>query len=118
MTMHGVFAVAITLAMLAGMLWALVAILLPRKGKPMVCATCGHYGPTVPHTRGSIWLELALWLCFVVPGIIYSIWRLTTRAQACTSCGAQQLVPAESPVGRRIKAQEQGREPAAVAAQR
>ena len=43
-------------------------------------------GKTV--TRGSIWIEIILWLCLIVPGLIYSIWRLTTRRQVCSACGA------------------------------
>jgi uncharacterized membrane protein YqaE (UPF0057 family) len=117
LTMHGVFAIALVLAMTGGLFWALWSILRPKKGKAMVCATCGHHGPTVPHTRGSIWIELVLWLCLLVPGLVYSIWRLSTRAPACASCGARQLVPADSPVGRRLTARDRGpgQEPARAA---
>jgi len=34
-------------------------------------------------TKGHFALEFVLWLCFLVPGIIYSIWRLTTRRETC-----------------------------------
>jgi hypothetical protein len=68
----------------------------------MICVACGTIGQTKRVTRGSIWIEILLWLCFLVPGIIYSIWRLTTRAQACSMCGSEQLIPINSPAGHQL----------------
>ena len=70
----------------------------------MVCGRCGHRGETRSVTRGSILIEIVLWLAFLVPGLIYSIWRLTTRQQACSACGAAELVPETSPRGRELLA--------------
>lgn len=47
-------------------------------------------------------IEVILWLMFLVPGIIYSIWRLTSRHQACAMCGGTGLIPVDSPVGQRL----------------
>lgn len=77
-------------------------ILRPKKGPDMVCTTCGHRGVTAIKTRGSMAIEVVLWLCFLVPGLLYSLWRLTTRHSACTSCGATVLVPPDSPAGRKV----------------
>jgi len=63
----------------------------------MHCMTCGVEGPTKTRTRGSIAIEVILWLCFLVPGLIYSVWRLTTRREVCASCGAENIIPIESP---------------------
>jgi hypothetical protein len=84
-------------------------LLRPRPGKPQVCAACEHVGPTRGHTRGSTVLELVLWLCFVLPGLVYSLWRLSTRRQVCAQCGSEQLVPLDSPAGRRIAAAQAAR---------
>lgn len=65
------------------------------------CPQCGHTGTPKTHTRGSILIELILWLCFLVPGLIYSIWRLTTRAEVCALCGQPGVIPANSPVARK-----------------
>lgn len=70
----------------------------------MICSTCGTAGRPSTKTRGSIFIEIILWICFIVPGIIYSIWRLTTRAKVCRACGAKELVPLASPVGRELMA--------------
>lgn len=74
-------------------------------GPTLFCKSCGHAGETRTVTRGSIWIELVLWLCFLVPGLIYSIWRLTTSRQACTQCGSFDLVPNGSPVALATKKQ-------------
>ena len=68
----------------------------------MVCARCGGYVYPRRVTNGSILIELVLWLCFFVPGLIYSIWRLTTRHRACPLCGSRELVPEDSPRGREL----------------
>lgn len=61
-------------------------------------------------TRGHILIEIILWLCFLIPGVIYSIWRHSTRYDVCGSCGASTLVPVGSPVARTFM-KEQGIEP-------
>lgn len=76
-----------------------------RLDKVMVCAQCGHHGPTRRETPGSILVELVLWLCFLIPGLIYSLWRVSARRSVCAVCGAATLVPENSPVGRRLRAQ-------------
>ncbi len=53
-------------------------------------------------TSGSIAIEIVLWLAFLIPGLIYSIWRLTTRRDACAACGSAELVPENSPRGREL----------------
>jgi hypothetical protein len=97
----------VILGAVAWLLWRLIRGMLPSRGPALVCTTCGHHGPATTHTRGSIWLELVLWLCFIVPGLIYSVWRLTSRGRACAKCGASTLVPADSPVGRKLLADQQ-----------
>ena len=67
----------------------------------MVCAQCGCTG-TESHTKGSFLIELVLWLFMCVPGLIYSIWRLTTRGQVCSACKSDRLVPANSPTGQNL----------------
>lgn len=80
--------------------WALK----PKKGPVMVCASCGHHGHAGYVTKGSMAIEIVLWLLFIVPGLIYSLWRLSTRRPVCAKCGAEQLVPPDTPVGRRLLA--------------
>jgi hypothetical protein len=64
------------------------------------CPNCGTVGPAKTRVKGSFAIELLLWLCFLVPGVIYSIWRLTTKEAVCPSCGAPNMIPADSPKAR------------------
>jgi hypothetical protein len=61
----------------------------------MSCQHCGSFGGSRKYVKGSWWIEVMLWLCFLVPGIIYSIWRLTTKE--CPICGAPNMIPVKSP---------------------
>jgi uncharacterized membrane protein YqaE (UPF0057 family) len=76
--------------------------------KPVVCSACGHVGGGNTKVKGNIFIEIVLWLCFIVPGLIYSIWRSSSRYKACPSCGSTNLIPIDSPVGSKIIA-EQGK---------
>lgn len=69
----------------------------------MICSNCGTIGKPKTVTKGSIWIEIILWLFLIIPGIIYSIWRLTTRAKVCPSCGAEKMIPLDSPMGIRLR---------------
>lgn len=73
------------------------------QGKPKFCTTCGHEGGTESKTRGNLLIEIVLWLCFLVPGLIYSIWRVSSRHDVCASCGASTLVPPDSPMAKAQK---------------
>ena len=78
----------------------------PRQGKSypsdmMVCTQCGCTA-TETHTKGSFFIEVILWIFLCIPGLIYSIWRLTTRGKICSSCKSDKLVSANSPIGQRM----------------
>lgn len=61
------------------------------------CMTCGGEGQPRSAVKGSILIEIVLWLCFIVPGLIYSLWRMNSRAGVCAACGSTTLVPVDSP---------------------
>ena len=68
--------------------------------KKMFCKNCGFMGIPKLTVKGSFVIELALWLCFLVPGLIYSIWRLTTKEQACPNCKNPTMIPLDSPLAK------------------
>lgn len=70
--------------------------------KKLLCIACQHVGEAKRVTRGSIWIELVMWLFFLLPGLIYSIWRLTTRHDACERCGGKSLIPLDSPAAKKM----------------
>lgn len=68
-------------------------------GKEFLCVNCGYKGKPKTKTKGSMVIEIILWICLIVPGVIYSVWRLASRYSACPSCGALNMIPADSPRG-------------------
>jgi hypothetical protein len=74
-----------------------------KGGKPRFCTACGHEGTTRTETRGSIAIEVFLWLLLIIPGILYSLWRLSTRKPVCAECGSHQVVPVTSPVAVKMR---------------
>jgi hypothetical protein len=67
-----------------------------------VCTQCEYIGNSKNAVKGNILLELILWLLFIVPGLIYSVWRLSSKSNVCPKCGSQNLVPLDSPKGQKI----------------
>jgi hypothetical protein len=80
----------------------------------MLCTRCQEIGLPKKAARGHFMLELFLWLCFILPGLFYTIWRISTRVNVCARCGSAELVPTDTEAARRIYAQTPaGREQAA-----
>lgn len=67
-----------------------------------ICGSCGTKNNGKTHTRGSFIMELGLWLCFLIPGLIYSVWRLTTRRKVCTECNSPEIIGLETPRGKKL----------------
>jgi len=68
------------------------------RGGRFLCTTCGAVTNPVTITKGSFLIELVLWLMMILPGLVYSIWRLTSRITACPACKNPTLIPLASPV--------------------
>jgi ribosomal protein S27AE len=69
----------------------------------IICSNCGTIGKLKKITKGSFFIEVILWLCLIIPGVIYSIWRLTTKHKVCSVCGSGNLIPLNSPAGLRLQ---------------
>lgn len=70
--------------------------------KQVVCTKCGSTNKPKKYTRGSIGIEIILWL-FLIPGLIYSLWRMTTKGLMCSDCkGKDTFVPTDSPIGMKL----------------
>ena len=67
-----------------------------------VCTTCGYTGYPKTKVKGSLITEIILWLLFLVPGILYSIWRLASKEKACPKCGHPNMIPIDTPMGRKL----------------
>lgn len=62
----------------------------------MICTNC-YYRGTESARKGSLGVEILLWLFFIIPGIVYSVWRSSSKI--CPKCGQATLVPEDSPRG-------------------
>lgn len=67
------------------------------------CTTCGTDAVPKEDNKGHGLIEIVLWLCFLVPGLLYSIWRRTNVPLRCPACNATTVVPMNSPVARSHK---------------
>lgn len=65
-----------------------------------VCTRCGFHGDRRRYTPGSFMVEVLLWCLLIVPGLCYSVWRLTARYRGCPECGSPDVIPASSPRAR------------------
>ena len=68
-----------------------------------ICRDCGSQGSLRTKTKGSIFMEIILWCCFLLPGLIYSVWRMTSRERVCNICGSKNYVPLNSPAGQKLR---------------
>ncbi|SDB03346.1 hypothetical protein SAMN05660653_00146 [Desulfonatronum thiosulfatophilum] len=71
----------------------------------LLCTNCGAKGKPKKIAKGSFVLEVVLWLLLIVPGIIYSFWRLTSKQKVCPICKAPNMIPLSSPMAQKIMAQ-------------
>jgi len=63
--------------------------------KKFYCNNCMNYSPKALR-KGSGWIEFILYLCYLIPGIIYSIWRRSGAPNVCPLCKTVGLIPADA----------------------
>jgi len=72
------------------------------KMEKMICPDCGTVGQTKSITPGNMLTECALWCLFLLPGMIYSVWRLSGRYRGCPSCKGRGMIPLLTRRGQRV----------------
>ena len=68
-----------------------------------ICSNCHYEGQPKTVVKGSFLIEVILWLFFIIPGLIYSVWRLTTKYKACPKCSASNMIPTDTPRGQELQ---------------
>lgn len=58
-----------------------------------ICGECNSALEFDKSKRGSRIIEMILWSTLVIPGLIYSIWRKSTRKKICYYCGSDFVFP-------------------------
>ena len=91
------------LVFIALSLWALGKHLKWKKqqesaGAGMVCANCSTAEAARRRTKGSDGVEVLMWLFFLLPGLVYSVWRRSGKTEwfECHACGSTDLIPLDS----------------------
>jgi hypothetical protein len=70
-----------------------------------LCTQCGaQTSAPLKVPPGSPWVALALAVPFIVPALIYTVWRYSMRRTLCPTCGHAQLIPADAPLARTWRA--------------
>ena len=70
--------------------------------QPLVCTSCGAVGKPKKYMRGSSAIEIFLWVFLLFPGIVYSVWRLSTQYKGCPRCGKKTLIATDTAVGKKL----------------
>jgi hypothetical protein len=74
--------------------------------QPRICKNCGYKGE--PKMPGSGYIEIALYFLYVVPGLLYSIWRRQGTSQnICPACNSPHMIGLESPAARDVSSNHQ-----------
>jgi hypothetical protein len=68
----------------------------------LLCTTCGSIGSPKKVIKGSFIVELLLWLFMILPGAIYTVYRLSTKKSVCSKCGNHNLIPLDSPIAKKF----------------
>lgn len=68
----------------------------------VVCTQCGYVGEPKTVTKGSLGVEIIMWLLFLLPGLVYSIWRLSSKHDGCPTCGNTALIPRGAPMAQKF----------------
>ena len=74
------------------LLFVVCKIIKSIMAKPLLCPNCLNQSKPKTKIRGSILIEIILWLCLIIPGLIYSLWRSGSRYKVCPSCNATGMM--------------------------
>ena len=61
------------------------------------CSSCHSFTSGKKETRGHFAIEVFMWLLLIIPGIIYSVWRQSSKHITCSQCGASNLIAFNAP---------------------
>jgi hypothetical protein len=94
------------IVVLAALLWFAKQVRDGYTGKSStpthVCGNCRSVIRPEQKKPGTGGVELLLWLFFIIPGLIYSVWRSGAAYDICPVCQARNPVPLDTPAGKRL----------------
>jgi hypothetical protein len=72
------------------------------KDSRYICVNCLAVGKKVEKANGHWFIGALLFIAGVIPGLLYSAWRLSTIKHVCPCCGLESMIPVDSPRGREL----------------
>lgn len=66
----------------------------------MLCVRCGSVAKPKEVTRGTFALELILWCLLILPGLAYTLYRISSKYTGCPICGEPHMIPLDTPKAR------------------
>ena len=67
-----------------------------------ICRACWLVATPKSITKGSSLIEVVLWGLFLIPGVLYSVWRFITKEKVCPVCSSLAVVPINSAMGQKF----------------
>ena len=67
-----------------------------------VCRNCGTVARSITLSPRSLFLEILLWFSGLIPGVVYTLWCNHQTHRACEKCRSRDIVPLDSPAGRKL----------------
>jgi DNA-directed RNA polymerase subunit RPC12/RpoP len=81
------------LVIVLGIVGLILFFVIQSRIEPIIrCTNCGYEGKAKKFVKGSLAVEIVLWLLIIVPGLIYSVWRLSTKYWGCPKCEWRNVV--------------------------
>lgn len=60
------------------------------------CPLCRYHGPAAKLISGSFAIEVVLWLCGILPGLLYTLWRKSSEGYGCPCCGNEHVIKSDA----------------------
>lgn len=74
-----------------------------------ICKNCGYIGDEKTIVKGSVGIEIILWVLglltlgiFILFALPYSLWRVFSKEKACPKCSAPNMIPLDTPAGKKL----------------
>lgn len=77
-----------------------------------ICTVCNHI--SAAKKRGSGGVEFVLWFFYLIPGLIYHLWR--NGGTTCPACNSSSTIPVNTPKAQEIITSATSNQPALHAA--
>jgi uncharacterized membrane protein YqaE (UPF0057 family) len=70
--------------------------------KKIVCTSCLYVGYPMQSGKGNIIIEIILYCCGILPGIVYTLWRISSKQKVCPQCKLPNIIPINSVRGKQL----------------